>query len=158
MILNNITSVNISKSVIKNTFDGLRVFGKKQQEGHILWVGLKENSTFLVKEAWISKQSNTLVSYEVSEEEEHHINVQLNKLDWTIIAQVHTHPEDAFHSPTDKEGSALSLPGSLSVVIPNFGFISDDENLDDWVVFRLQHEEWGDAMDANEVKKLFQIL
>ena len=39
------------------------------------------------------------------------------------IAQIHTHPRDAFHSSTDNEWPSVILPGSISVVIPNYGFI-----------------------------------
>ena len=35
--------------------------------------------------------------------------------------QVHTHPLEAFHSPTDDEFPIIHKPGFLSLVIPNFG-------------------------------------
>lgn len=38
-----------------------------------------------------------------------------------IRVQVHTHPEEAFHSETDDAFPIIHKPGFLSLVIPNFG-------------------------------------
>jgi hypothetical protein len=40
-----------------------------------------------------------------------------------IRIQVHTHPEEAFHSPTDDEFPIIHKPGFLSLVIPDFGLV-----------------------------------
>jgi hypothetical protein len=37
-----------------------------------------------------------------------------------IIAQVHSHPREAFHSATDDRFPIVSTPGFLSVVVPDF--------------------------------------
>ena len=38
----------------------------------------------------------------------------------SIRAQVHTHPGSAFHSGTDDHWPVVSVPGFVSIVIPNF--------------------------------------
>jgi hypothetical protein len=38
-----------------------------------------------------------------------------------IRVQVHTHPRDAFHSPTDDAWPIVHTTGFLSLVIPDFG-------------------------------------
>lgn len=38
-----------------------------------------------------------------------------------VRVQAHTHPQEAFHSPTDDGYPIVQMPGFLSLVIPNFG-------------------------------------
>lgn len=38
-----------------------------------------------------------------------------------IVAQVHTHPRQAFHSDGDVEGAKIRYPGYASVVLPDYG-------------------------------------
>jgi hypothetical protein len=40
---------------------------------------------------------------------------------WYILAQLHTHGGQAFHSTTDDRYPLSSQPGFLSIVVPNFG-------------------------------------
>jgi len=39
---------------------------------------------------------------------------------WQIVAQIHTHPGDAFHSGRDDGGPMVHVPGFVSVVVPSF--------------------------------------
>lgn len=156
MSLLHIKNIHLSKDILNDTFSFLQRFGKIELESHALWIGKKNNNIFEITDVWFPKQENTPISYEVSEDEEFRINLQLSKENKTIIAQIHTHPGEAFHSNTDNEGSALSLPGSLSIVIPDFGFI-EPNNLDDWKVFQYIHEKWI-ILSNQEVKGIFKII
>jgi hypothetical protein len=53
---------------------------------------------------------------------------RLAKEQRAIRAQIHTHPDLAFHSATDDQFPVVSQPGFISIVIPNFamGKILDD--------------------------------
>jgi proteasome lid subunit RPN8/RPN11 len=42
-------------------------------------------------------------------------------LDLQIVAQVHTHPVDAFHSDGDEDGANIRYDGFVSIVLPNYG-------------------------------------
>jgi hypothetical protein len=41
--------------------------------------------------------------------------------DETYAARIHSHPFEAFHSPTDDANPVLTYQGALSVVVPFFG-------------------------------------
>ena len=129
--------------------------GSQGNESHALLVGTKSQEIFSISDVWFPEQTVSPVSYEVPEEEEFRINVELNKQKLTVIAQIHTHPGDAFHSSTDDDWPSIALPGSLSIVIPDFGFI-DITNLDDWEVFQYDGKCWR-HMSKKEVNELFQI-
>lgn len=47
--------------------------------------------------------------------------IQLANSESGIRVQVHTHPDEAFHSPVDDAFPIIHTPGFLSLVIPNFG-------------------------------------
>ena len=51
-----------------------------------------------------------------------------------FCGQLHSHPEDAFHSPTDDANPTMRFGGALSVVIPRFG--TDGMIVKDMAVFR----------------------
>ena len=37
------------------------------------------------------------------------------------LARIHSHPHEAFHSPTDDANPGLTAEGALSIVVPDFG-------------------------------------
>ena len=52
---------------------------------------------------------------------EHDVWVALAERHEGVRMQVHTHPQEAFHSPTDDAYPIVQTPGFLSLVIPDFG-------------------------------------
>ncbi len=156
MMIDNIRKINITKSILNSTFEFLQEYGQRDLESHALWVGGKTNTVFRVSEVWFPKQTNTPISYEVSEEEEFRINKKLNDESLMVMCQIHTHPSFAFHSYTDDEGSALVLPGSLSIVIPDYGFIQKDD-CSMWEVYVFDGTHWCHLRRV-EVNELFQII
>ena len=156
MPLVNIQTINIPIKVLDSTFDFLQEYGHKQLEAHAIWAGRKTDTAFDVLDVWFPVQINSAISYEVPEEEEFKINVELNKQKLIAIAQIHTHPRSAFHSSIDDEGSELVLLDSLSIVIPNFGFIKKDD-LSQWKVYRYTGKSWEHLSDQ-EVSKICHLI
>ncbi|KKM85300.1 hypothetical protein LCGC14_1290430 [marine sediment metagenome] len=70
---------------------------------------------------------------------------------------MHTHPDGAFHSCIDDEYPILTLPGSLSIVIPDFANIKIRSILSEMMVYRLIINEWK-LQSKEEVKDLFKII
>jgi len=145
----------VSRIVLDKTFEFLQNLGKKKLEAHALWIG-KENDSFMINDVVIPKQNNGMINFEVNPQEIHRINVLVNQKGLQLIAQIHTHPYDAFHSEIDDEGAILLLPGSLSIVIPNFGFI-DKEDFGQWAVYCFDGKEWKEV-DEKEVRESFKIV
>jgi hypothetical protein len=151
-----INRVEISRNILARTFEFLQRHGHDGNESHAIWVGSEKNNVFVISDVWFPAQTNYPIFYEVSEDEEFRINVELNKKLLTTISQIHTHPGSAFHSETDDDWPSVVLPGSLSVVIPDFGFIEIDD-IDSWEVYQYDGENWR-HVPKTEVKKLFQII
>lgn len=145
----------VSRTVLDETFEFLQNLGKQKLEAHALWIG-KEDESFMISDVVIPKQNNGMINFEVDSQEVHRINVMINQKGLQLIAQIHTHPYDAFHSDIDDDGAILLLPGSLSIVIPNFGFINKDD-FEQWAVYCFDGKEWK-KVDEKEVKESFKII
>lgn len=156
MPLSNIKKIKIPEKILDSTFDFLRKNGTENLESHALWVGKENNHIFPISDVWFPKQFNSSISYEVPEDEEFLINRRLYKENLEATSQIHTHPASAYHSSVDDEGSEMVLPGSLSIVIPNFGFIKND-NFSMWKVYRYNGNTWS-HVSKQEVMKLFQVI
>lgn len=61
----------------------------------------------------------------------------------TYLARIHSHPDEAFHSPTDDNNPAITFDGALSIVVPYFG-LGLRRGLDACSVFRLEMGTWRD--------------
>ena len=61
--------------------------------------------------------------------------------DCRYLARIHSHPGEAFHSPTDDANPALTHEGALSIVVPYFG-LGLRRGLAACAVFRLASGRW----------------
>ena len=145
--------VLLPRGVLRRTLGSLQRYGRRRLESHALWVGRVQDGAFAVVDAWFPRQRRTCCSYTVSEEEEFLINRRLDREGLIAACQVHTHPAAAYHSAIDGDGSALSLPGSLSVVVPNYGRIREGR-ISECAVYIYDGGSWS-AMPEREVDRVF---
>ncbi len=154
--MNSINRILLPETILKDTIKVFRDYGNQFLEACALWVGVDSEKVFHIKEVWFPPQENSIIDYYVSDMDVHQINVKLNKKKYSAIAQLHTHPDGAFHSCIDDEYPILTLPGSLSIVIPNFANIPIKSIFNEMLVYRLIIKEWK-LQFKEEVKKLFKI-
>jgi len=81
----------------------------------------------------------------------HRINVWLYEHEMTLIAQIHSHPTDAYHSETDDAIPIITTPGGLSLVVPDFA--RGPADLTTYAIFRLSESgDWKElASDVSEL-------
>lgn len=63
--------------------------------------------------------------------------------DDTYAARIHSHPGEAFHSPTDDRNPVITFEGALSIVVPYFG-LGLRHGLAACAVLRLTAGTWRD--------------
>jgi len=151
-----ITKVILPMTIFKKTLEFFRKFGEKFLETLALWVGIELSDVFKIKEVWFPNQENSIISYYVSDIDVHLINVKLNKMKYSAIAQIHTHPDNAYHSQIDEQYPILVLPGSFSIVVPDLGNISVNKSLNEMAIYRLISGEWI-LQTKEEVNEIFKI-
>lgn len=80
------------------------------------------------------------VSVEVTREGQMKLALALDA-DELYVSRIHSHPDEAFHSPTDDANPALTYDGALSIVVPFYG-LGLRHGLDACAVYRLERGGW----------------
>lgn len=156
----NIENISISSSHLLKAFDFLRYAGEKGVEAVALFAGVEINKTFQIKEVILPKQLGYILEqglmYAVEGEELHRINVWLYENNMKLIAQIHSHPTEAYHSEADDRFPIVDTYGGISIVAPNFA--SDNISLKDCAIYRLSLDKTWDKLTNSEIDSLFQIV
>lgn len=154
-----IRTVIVPRIVIQDGHHFLRVAGATGREGLILWIGKNNGDTFNVTELVIPEQRGIRTSDGVCVVIEGNalaqLNVDLYKRQLQLIAQVHSHPGAAYHSPMDDEYAIASRVGCLSLVIPDFAKRSF--SLEECATYRLSAESEWTELSIGETRQLIII-
>jgi len=149
--LDAVRRVNINPEVIEETLRVLQHFGMRQCEALVLWVGEVTETTASVTRAIVPDQrpikSEDGVGYFVDSEALFDLNRTLESMDLRLIAQVHSHPREAYHSETDDRYAIVTSNGGLSLVVPNFGKAPTDPTL--WAIYQLREGTWCEIDPAH---------
>lgn len=108
--------------IIAATQQFLRKQGEEPPCGHegvVLWVGAAASGR--VDEMLIPQQRTTRRSFDVPLPERQQIARSMVGTGRAVLAQVHSHPEHAWHSPIDDQRAMPRGVGSLSLVVPEYG-------------------------------------
>lgn len=122
--LTQVRSVRLPKAVADETQAHLRAAGRRGLEGMALWVGTHDGASFSVREVIIPEQKGTRGDHglmvSVPGFELQRINLQLYKSGLRLLAQIHSHPTEAYHSAMDDEYAIATALGAFSLVVPDF--------------------------------------
>jgi len=137
----------------------LRSMGERNHEGLALWAGQSDGSVFRVTNLLIPRQRATRttdgVCASVDGDEMYRINAELFKAELRLVAQIHSHPTDAYHSETDDEHALVRRVGCLSLVVPDFA--ARPFSLADTAVYRLDRSGAWRQLDKRTVTSLIRI-
>lgn len=154
-----LVAVRVPRMLAEETHIYLRRIGETGNEAVALWAGETQGNMFHVRHSIVPKQtpvaSQEGLCYFVSGEELHRINLWLFKNSFRLVAQVHSHPREAYHSQTDDRYAMVSTSGGLSLVVPDFAVAPF--NLDEYAVYRLVPEHGWVEMSGVERKRFIVI-
>jgi hypothetical protein len=135
-------TLRVPTGVIAKTQAHLRECGARREEGVVLWRGTLD--PFHVTVALVPLQDSSYGRFRVPLEERQRIAREFAGTAETILAQVHSHPGPAFHSPVDDVEAIPRRVGALSLVVPDFA--ARPELLDNAELFQLhQNGRWTPA-------------
>ena len=109
--------------VIEKTLRAMQKYGRQGHECIAYWLGDCLNEDLVVNEVCIPKQYATATFSKVQESEVARLFSILEVDEKVLVAQLHTHPNLAFHSSLDEEYPVAFVKGLLSLVVPYYGFI-----------------------------------
>jgi proteasome lid subunit RPN8/RPN11 len=153
--------VTIKRATIDQMLQTMRDFGSHGWEVLVLWLGEVEPSTgkahvshaFVPKQKSISNEDG--VGYFVSGETLFQLNRDLSETGLRLIAQVHSHPREAYHSEADDRYAIVTAEGGMSLVVPNFGRAPAQPTA--WAVYRLHGRAWRE-LSTKEVGIIFEVI
>jgi proteasome lid subunit RPN8/RPN11 len=156
--LDTIRSIFIDRGVITTTLRVLQQFGGHGCEGLVLWVGEVTQDQARVTQAFVPDQrpvkSEEGVGYFVDGATLFELNRKLADTGLRLIAQVHSHPGEAYHSAADDRYAIVTADGGLSLVVPDFGRAPADPT--SWAVYRLMKGSWHE-LDVEQTRALLNI-
>ena len=157
--LQGVQTVLVDRSTIDELHAHLARVGRSGYEAVGFWVGTVEGAKANVTTAIMPGQTagalNRGLAVVISGEELFRMNRWLHQNGLRLIAQVHTHPSEAFHSETDDEYAVLSEVGGFSIVVPDFA--SAPFSLRTAAVYRLDPQGIWQSVPSEAARKLFRI-
>jgi hypothetical protein len=144
--------------ILDQTLEVVREAGRHGGEAFVVWGGqmAEDQKTLAFTSCLIPRQTahttpnGLLVTVEGDALFE--INQALYRRGEVLAAQVHSHPQEAYHSDTDDCFSLVTLKGALSVVIPRFGVDGINE-LTGWAWYRLTGQnQWAHLTGGDRIQ------
>ena len=113
-------SVTCPLNVVEETLVHLREAGLRNCECVVLWLGQRRDTEVIVKQAYLPIQIVREDMFHIPSEGMAALHSHLRANRWMVAAQVHSHPDEAFHSRADDRWAIIRHEGALSLVVPYF--------------------------------------
>lgn len=132
----------IPTDTLNQTLQYLKMIGREKREAFALWLGSRTDNK--IKEVYIPEYNSGRNYYQITESGNDELFKYLREKKVMVLAQIHTHPNEAFHSLADDRMATVSHVGGLSFVLPDFGEETSKDNFTEQAkVYRLsQSGDW----------------
>lgn len=135
------TKLQVPMAVVQKTMEHLRAGGERKCETMVLWLG----SDGVVEEVYRPDQEVADDYFRVNLQSMRSLMRHIRRdprMSRKILAQVHSHPEEAYHSRADDTWAITRRKGVLSLVLPYFGLrMQTDEFLGQAATFQLTADD-----------------
>lgn len=149
----------IPSRVLEDTRELLREPGLQGFEAVVLWVGTVDNETSAsvraaVRPGQTAYRSDEGCAVEVPPDALSSLISALPE-GMFVLARVHTHPGEAYHSPVDDRNMLIAHEGAISIVVPDFAGAPFD--LRACSVNELRSASGWRELDLEEIERRFLI-
>ena len=147
-----------SEQILLQTLQHLRDGGATGIETVVLWLGnVKENGELKILEVFRPDQTAAADRFNISANSMRNLMKYLRQTRTKILAQVHSHPNEAFHSRADDEWAIIRHTGAVSLVIPDFAKNTTENNFQDKVAaYQLSSSNIWQQVKFNSIAKDYQ--
>jgi hypothetical protein len=156
--LEGIQTFSVNRETVDHTEAALREAGRNGHERFVLWTGTTSGELFSVDHLYVPQQRGYQfeegLCVRVSADALHELNVWLYRNQQVLAVQIHTHPQEAYHSETDDTYPIVTTLGGLSLVVPWFcrdGLLSRA-----LAIYRLTADGWI-RQPANAATSLLEV-
>lgn len=158
--LQHIETIYFPREFVEDIYKELQESGAKGYERLALCAGKKIGKEFHVSHILYPQQylrkSFLGVSFHVEGEELERIGNWLYKNQKSLIAQVHSHPTEAYHSEADDNNAIITKSGGISIVVPDFG--NSDVYFENSAFYRLYPETGWTELSVQQVSTLLKLI
>ena len=139
----------LSAACVDGLADCLAPATRKGHEGVAYLFGRTDGSTTLAISAMRPEADTTRGSFHVDSRAMSHVVRAATNFGLQVVAQVHTHPGEAYHSDGDIEGARIRYAGYASIVLPEYG--RHLPRFDGAAVYLLDNRDNWVELDAAEI-------
>ncbi len=134
--------VFVPSLVIDHTELVLRQAGVQGHEGFALWAGTLAGGDAHIATLVVPNATTDAWHGQITPETTAAVLTALDERDLVPVVQLHSHPRRAFLSETDAIRPLVAVPGFISIVIPDFGFV-DLADVGPWSAHEyVSHGQW----------------
>jgi hypothetical protein len=156
----NITTVLFPREVLVDAYEFLRKVGVDRFEAVVLFAGTIKENTFSIHDLYIPEQRSYKtphgLMYQVSNDELSILDDWLFERNLFVFCQMHTHPEEAYHSTADDDNCIVTSNGSISIVVPYFA--KEPISIENWAVYRLARGTGWTQIPIESLRTFIQII
>ena len=150
--------VVVPAPVAAQTLRELRRAGADNRERVVLWLGARSGNSVNVSEAFVPLQEADEDYFWIPPRGMSELLSHLRQNRLMTAAQVHSHPEHAFHSEADDRWAIVRHEGALSLVVPFFGLNTTEESfVGDAAVFQLSKSNSWLEVPPESVHRRYRI-
>jgi hypothetical protein len=136
--LSTMNQLSISSGLIARTIATLQEGGEQMCETVVFWLG----KGTVVDEVYRPQQTVSIDNFHLPGESMRALMDYLKQDRRRILAQVHSHPGEAFHSRADDKWAVIRHEGAMSLVLPQFARATTVENFcEQTATFALSHDD-----------------
>ncbi len=112
------SALEITGAAVAETVERLRASNTRERV--VLWLGRRQDDIVRIHEVFLPMQETAADYFRIPREGMEELLAHMRPKRLMVAAQVHTHPEEAFHSPADDRWAIVRHQGALSLVVPRF--------------------------------------
>ena len=115
------TRLVCDRPTLVNTIELLQAAGRRSEERVVLWLAeVSSQEPFSITEVYEPEQVTDIDYFRLPPRSLRALASHLRARRLKVVAQVHSHPKEAFHSEVDDEWAIIRQVGALSLVLPDF--------------------------------------
>jgi proteasome lid subunit RPN8/RPN11 len=147
-------------AAIEHALLHLRDAGTRHQECVVLWLGKRESGTVRITRCYRPLQHAKMDQFHIPPEGMAALQGVMRSERLMVAAQVHSHPDQAFHSKADDAWAIVRHEGALSLVVPRFAADTFPANfLQQTKTYRFSPQAtWDEVASKEMMAKCLQIL
>lgn len=154
-----ISKLQVNVAALSDTLRYLHQSGLHHSEGVVLWLGQRNAQRSTVTHVYQPIHSAAADFFHIPREGMAHLMRYMDEHTVSVVAQVHSHPHEAFHSQADDRWAIVRHLGALSLVLPDFARDANSTNFMDLAAtFRLNASNQWVRVTQYEIGEHLEVV